>query len=174
MFPCVRLLGIVGILAVGFATFGAQRSSAPIEEPWYDFRTNSAYTALSEESQTRLEQVTRDFVMLCGALDMYADDHDGQLPDSLDDLTPRYLRELPLDPFVTSESGSQASRPGYTPSFGGRGYLYRRGAPGNRAWIVSSIGLPSFPYLSDRGNVSLGRSKGRWISGVNPVMKRDR
>jgi len=169
-----RTVGVFVSVAIAIAAFAGSSSSArgdspgSIEESWYDYRTNPAYDALSEDDRVRLEQVTHDFVLLWGALDMYADRRGGDLPDSLDDLVPRFLRRLPLDPFVTEENSGKATRAGYVPSADGHGYLYRRGAPGNRAWIVASVGLPQFPYLAERGNIGLGQCKGTWISGINP------
>ena len=70
----------------------------------YDFRASEAYGRLTAEERRGLEQVQRDLVLLWGAVDMYADDHDGNLPGSLDDLVPIYLKELPSDPFATEET----------------------------------------------------------------------
>lgn len=124
------------------------------EKP-YDFRTSAAYQQLREADRQRLEQVRRDQVLLWGALDMYADEHSGDVPATLDALVPRYLAELPSDPFATPQTGNAPVMPGYTQSKGGLGYRFRRGAPGNRAWVISSVGLPDFPYLAERGNVGL-------------------
>ena len=63
----------------------------------YDFRDSDAYRKLSAADKQRLEQVHRDLVLLWGALDMYADEHNGNLPANLDDLAPKYLVELPSD-----------------------------------------------------------------------------
>lgn len=135
----------------------------------YDFRASEAYAKLSTLDKRRLEQVYRDLVLLWGALDIYADQHDGSLPETLDTLVPRYLSELPADPFATQQTGSEPMTHGYTASKGGLGYRFKRGAPGNRAWVVSSVGLPDFPYLAASGNVGLYICKGEWISGKNPV-----
>jgi hypothetical protein len=99
---------------------------------------------------------------------MYADAHQGNPPETLDDLVPGYLAELPSDPFATQETASAKATHGYTQSKGGVGYRYKRGAPGNRAWVIASVGLPDFPYLAERGNVGLYVCKGTWISGKNP------
>jgi hypothetical protein len=32
-----------------------------------------------------------------------------------------------------------------------------------RAWVISSVGLPDFPYLAERGNVGLYVCKGVWV-----------
>jgi hypothetical protein len=95
------------------------------EQP-YDFRNSAAYKALSRNKKS-LEQVDRDFVLLWGALDLYAQDHDHKLPASLDDLVPRYLLELPSDPFATKESAAQKEIGAYTKSKEGFGYRYRPG-----------------------------------------------
>ena len=123
--------------------------------PPYDFRKSPAYGALAEAEREKLDRVDRDFTLLWGALDRYADDHNDAIPQALDELVPLYLKELPQDPFTPADKSAN--------------YRYQRGAPGNRAWIVSSVGLPDFPYLAERGNFSLYRCKGVWISGINPV-----
>jgi len=136
----------------------------------YDFRGSAAYAQLSATDRQRLEQVRRDQLLLWGALDLYADEHNGALPKSLDQLVPRYLAELPTDPFATPQTESGQTSGGYTGSKGGLGYRYQAGAPGNRAWIIASVGLPDFPYLAERGNVGLYICKGTWISGFNPIV----
>ena len=136
----------------------------------YDFRKSDAYSTLSKEDRTKLEQVHRDFMMRWGALDSYADLHDDKPPESLDQLVPYFLGELPTDPFATAETAKQKdTKPYYVTSKDGWGYHFRRGSPGNRAWVLSSVGLPRFPYLAARDNVGLYVGKGVWISGINPV-----
>jgi hypothetical protein len=115
----------------------------------YDFRASDAYSRLSTSDKQRLEQVHRDLVLLWGALEMFADDHDEDPPATLDELVPKYLAALPSDPFATQQTASEQPTYNYSPSRGGLGYRYKKGAPGNRAWIVRSVGLPDFPY---RGN----------------------
>ena len=134
----------------------------------YDFRASAAYKELSDGDRQRLEQVRRDQLTLWGALDLYGDQHNDELPTTLDALVPQYLTELPSDPFVTQPATEPAQPGGYTPSKGGFGYGYRKGGARNRAWIVISKGLPDFPYLGAR-NSGLYLCKGTWISGMNPV-----
>jgi len=136
----------------------------------YDFRASESYQRLAAVDRQRLEQVRRDQVLLWGALDMYADEHNGNLPETLDGLTPKYLAELPSDPFATQLKEGGREIEGYTRSKGGVGYHLRRGAPGNRAWVIASVGLPDFPYLAEHGNVGLYVCKGLWISGINPAV----
>jgi hypothetical protein len=155
------------ILCLTFLSFAALLTAA--EKP-YDFRTSVAYGRLSATDRQRLERVRRDQILLWGALDMYADEHNGDLPVTLDELVPKYLAELPSDPFATSAVASVQTTNGYTHSKEGMGYQFRRGAPGNRAWVISSVGLPDFPYLAKRGNVGLYLCKGTWISGINPAV----
>ena len=138
-------------------------------EKAYDFRASNAYHQLSAADRQKLEQVHRDLVLLWGALDMYADEHNGNLPASLDELVPRYLAELPSDPFATQETASVQTTYD-TQSRNGMGYRFRKGSPGNRAWVISSVGLADFPYLAERGNVGLYICKGTWISGKNSAM----
>ncbi len=152
------------ILCLTFLSFTALLAAA--ENP-YDFRASAAYGQLSAADRQRLEQVRRDQLLLWGALDMYADEHNGDLPATLEQLVPRYLAELPSDPFATPGTANVQMTQGYTQSKGGLGYGFRRGAPGNRAWVISSVGLPDFPYLAERGNVGLYVCKGTWISGIN-------
>lgn len=170
----VLLIGIAAI--VGFVGLRAQPVDPPgqVAKPdRYDFRQTEAYRQLPDADREKLEQVHRDFVLLWGALDMYADNHGGAPPDSLDDLTPLFLRELPKDPFIAAETAERAARDEdrvNRTSLKGWGYQYRKGSPGNRAWIISSVGLKGFPYLAERGNVDLYICKGDWTSGFNPRM----
>lgn len=136
----------------------------------YDFRASEPYKQLAPADRQWLEQVRRDQALLWGALDMYADEHNGDVPETLDALMPRYLAELPNDPFATAQTAAEREAPGDAKSKEGWGYRYKRGAPGNRAWVLSSVGLPEFPYLAEHGNVGLYICKGLWISGKNPVM----
>lgn len=150
------------------ALFLVAVSSTAAEKP-YDFRTSAAYAKLSSADRHRLEQVRHDQVLLWGALDMFADEHNGNPPLSLDDLVPRYLVELPADPFASQQKAGAQALQGYTPSKEGAGYQFRGGAAGNRAWVIASAGLPDFPYLAERGNVGLYICKGLWIPD-NPAM----
>jgi hypothetical protein len=108
-------------------------------------------------------------VLLWGALDMYAEAHGGKTPKTLDALVPRYLTELPSDPFATPQTAKDSNIGVFTPSKGGLGYRYISGSPftmvgsDNRGWSISSIGLPDFPYLAKQGNHGLGVAKGLWL-----------
>jgi len=142
-------------------------------EERYSFRASEAYARLSTTDKQRLEQMHRDLVLLWGALEMFADDHDEDPPATLDELVPKYLAELPSDPFATQQTASEQPTYSYTPSRGGLGYRYKKGAPGNRAWIIRSVGLSDFPYRGER-NISLHVCKGTWISDINhAVSKRE-
>jgi hypothetical protein len=151
--PAFAALLLMGCAATVFAA----------DDSWYDFRSTPQYAALSPDDCEKLEQVHHDFALLWGALDMYADAHGGKPPYSLDALVPRYLSQLPSDPFATDTSAAKDVPKGYKASLDGRGYRYC-GAP-IRAWIVSSVGLPRFPYLAKRGNYGLYRCKGDWAGG---------
>lgn len=155
------------VLCVAFLALADLLSAA--EKP-YDFRASDAYRQLPAADRQRLEQVRRDQVLLWGALDMFADEHGGNPPENLDELVPRYLAELPSDPFASLQATTERGFSGYTPSKGGLGYCFMRGATGNRAWVIASIGLPDFPYLAERGNVGLYVCKGMWLSRVNQVI----
>ena len=88
----------------------------------YDFRASEAYKKLSTSDRHASEQVHRDPVLLWGALDMYADQNNGSLPLTLDELVPNYLPELPADPFATARIPDAQDPPGYTTSKEGLGY----------------------------------------------------
>jgi hypothetical protein len=151
-------------------TFLSLTTSLTAADP-YDFRASAAYKRLSADDRQRLEQVRRDQLLLWGALDLYADERDGEPPATLDALVPRYLPELPADPFAMQPMTDDPKPGGYTPSKGGFGYHFRKGSAGNRAWIISSVGLPDFPYLGER-NSGLYICKGTWISGHNPAIQK--
>ena len=165
--PCCRVT--VAVIAVTFLFLGVAQ---PDER--YDFRSSQAYKELSEADREKLEKVHHGMILLWGALDMYADHNEGKLPETLDELAPGYLRRLPKDPFATEATAKETPTHGYVSSRKGWGYRYRKGAPGNRAWVISSVGLPDFPYLAQRGNVGLYICKGTWISGINPMLMKDR
>ena len=148
--------------------------SLALAETPYNFRASDAYRKLSKEDRDRLERVHRDFMMLWGALDRYADHQDGNPPETLEQLVPHYLGDLPSDPFSTDETARQKETKPYHMSKDGLGYRYRKGSPGNRAWCLSSVGLPGFPYLVARGNVDLYVCKGTWISGKNLLRAKEK
>ena len=147
---------------------GAVTGAAEPKGDRYDFRTTPAYAKLTDEQREKLTQVRRDFALLWGALDMHADEHDGQPAETLADLVPLYLPELPRDPFASEQTAAAKDLHRAQPSLDGWGYRYRRGAASNRAWCLSSVGLPDSPFAAARGNVGLGACKGEWISGINP------
>ena len=153
---------IVNCLLLAFATSAIVTQEAP-----YDFRATQAYAALTDDEREKLTQVRRDFALLWGALDMYADDHGGASPATLADLVPLYLPELPRDPFATEETARAKNQDGPRKSLEGWGYRYRRGAAANRAWCISSVGLRQFPFLAAEGNIGLYVCKGVWLSGRN-------
>ncbi|MCD6385658.1 hypothetical protein J7M23_07745 [Candidatus Sumerlaeota bacterium] len=139
----------------------------------YNFRESEDYKQLSESDREKLEKVHRDMILLWGALDIYADRNGGKLPNTLDELVPSVLKELPTDPFATTDTARQRVPGHYTSSKDGWGYRYMKGSPGNRAWVIYSVGLPGFPYLAKSGNVGLYICKGIWISGINPISIRN-
>jgi hypothetical protein len=146
------------------------RFSAARDPVLYDFRTSESYANLPTEEARQLEQVHYDFTLLRGALEKYADDHGDQVPEKLEALVGVYLRELPRDAFATDDSAADQHTGIYIRSLDGRGYRYCQGV--GRAWIISSVGLPTFPYLAPRGNVGLYQAKGIWISGEQAVTAR--
>ncbi len=154
------LYGVLGIVVSG----GVLTAAEP-----YQFRRSRAYMTLADEDRIKLEIVHRDFLMLWGALDMYADQNGGQCPRALKSLVPDYLLELPRDPFATDETAKGNVPPGYKSSVNGLGYLYKRGVEGNRAWCLASVGMPTFPYYTAGGQAGLYLCKGTWINGKNSV-----
>jgi hypothetical protein len=96
---------------------------------------------------------------------MYIREHKNRAPENLEALVPRYLKELPKDPFATDKTAAQKD-PGYKiRSLNGWGYWYRQGS--GDAFIIYSVGLPDFPYLAESGNVGLYLARGNWVSGIN-------
>jgi hypothetical protein len=147
--------------------FSVGTTALGVDERPYDFRKSAAYGALSDGERDKLRQAAQDFASLWGALDMYADEHEGRTPNTLEDLVPRYLPQLPRDPFASHQSAGVNDLGGARPSLSGWGYRYRPGASGKRAWCISSVGLPEFPFLAREGNVGLYVCKGTWVSGRN-------
>jgi hypothetical protein len=160
----MKAFSILSMLPVAVVTTQAEAYSQP-----YNYRTSSAYHNLAESDRTKLDTISRDMTLLWDALDRYADDHDNRAPESLDDLVPLYLKALPKDPFATKESATTERNGYYQSSLEGYGYGYRQGQ--GRSWITSSVGLPNFPYLAERGNVGLYLPKGMWISGRQPTAR---
>jgi RNA polymerase sigma factor (sigma-70 family) len=129
----------------------------------YDFRESVRYKGLPAAERETLEQVNRDFVLLWGALDLYARDHKGAMPAKLEGLVPRYLKELPKDPFATKATADENPPANYVTSAGGWGYRYRPGR--TDSFVLMSVGLSDFPYLAETGNVGLYIARGTWLSG---------
>jgi hypothetical protein len=142
-------------------------SSAPIvvDNGPYDFQNSPRYHALDDVQRRSLDQVHRDFVLLWGALDLYARGHEGRMPKDLESLVPIYLKELPKDAFATEASAEEKDLGNYVKSRDGWGYRYRPGNAG--AFVIASAGLPDFPYLAKSGNVGLYIARGTWISGIH-------
>ena len=113
---------------------GATNTDIDPTADWYDYRTHPAWDALTVETQERVEQVTRDFVLLWGAIDMYIYMHGCEQPQTLDELVPSILRSLPIDPFSQDESS----------------YNYRVGAKGNYACFLFSSGLSMMLVISQQ------------------------
>ena len=129
--------------------------------PRYNYRSSAAYQVLSNDDRDRVEQVHRDLILLWGALDLYAEEHEGQVPKSLDDLAPAFLDQLSRDPFATDVTASR-NETWYQKSLDGRGYQYRPGA--GRAFVLRSVGLPAFSYRMKSGG-GLVLSRGYWRDG---------
>lgn len=156
-------------LLIGLSLMIAHASDPHKSREPYDFRKSEAYQKLSADDREKLEQVRHDQVHLWGALDMYAVEHGGKAPENLDELTPRYLKELPTDPFATAATDQEKDLHGSTTSKGGYGYRYTKGPMvrfkddnNSRGWVIASVGLPEFPYLAEQGNIGLYVAKGIW------------
>jgi hypothetical protein len=162
----MRLYVLLAVLSLALTSTSARGADKP-----YDFRSSAAYKALKAEERQALEQVHRDFALLWGALDLYLREHGGGAPERLEALVPRYLTELPKDPFATKETAAGKDLGVYAPSRDGWGYRYRRGE--GDAFVIASVGLPDFPYLAASGNVGLYRPRGLWLSGeqLKPIQK---
>jgi len=103
----------------------------------YDVRATPAYAALTGQQRNRLMLVRRDLAALWGALDMY---DDRRTPETLSDLVPQYLPELPRDPFATELTADTKELGGATASLEGRGYRYfRRFLTPRAAKAISSL-----------------------------------
>jgi hypothetical protein len=150
------LLGLIVVLAACVTASADDRVN-------YDFRVRDDYAALSATLRDKLETVNRDLVLLWGALDMYADEHEHKAPDSPEVLVPHYLGELPRDPFATKATAAETELKPNKPSLEGWGYRYR--PTGTQARVIYSVGLPEFPYLAKAGNIGLYRAKGLWLGG---------
>src|SRR5205085_2247990 len=103
-------------LCLAFLSFSILLAAA---DKQYEFRASAAYRQLSATDRQRLEQVVRDQVLIWGALDMFADEHSGTPPQTLDELVPHYLAELPSDPFATGETASEREIGSYARSKAG-------------------------------------------------------
>lgn len=143
-----------------------------------DFRDSKAYAELEPKQRLKLETVGRDLAVLEAALNRYMKDHEGASPMTLDALVPRYIAELPKDPFATEETAADENLGEYSPSLDGWGYRYRmrhrmayaissvdplevKSLPGS--WEVRSVGLPNFPYGYESRNArGLYQRKGYW------------
>ena len=159
-------------LAVVLATFASAQADEPAA---YDHRQSVEYRALDVAVRTKLNQVVQDFAAIEAAIIKFMAAHQGQPPQSLDELVPRFLAALPQDPFANSK----AELPGnWQRSLDGKGYLYQQ-RPGpvfvsswetpikwqqlDGAWQIKSAGLMNFPlrYASKNGR-GLLRTKGYW------------
>lgn len=127
----------------------------------YDFRETDAFRRLSPDDRERILTVHRDLTLLWGALDLYAHENEGDTPEQLSDLVPRYLLEIPEDPFATPATGKSD-----VPLSSTTDYRYEKGNPKGWSWVIGSVGLNDFPYLSPNGR-GLKRIRGIWISGFN-------
>jgi hypothetical protein len=142
----IGLLFGLAMLFVSGMTFGQRDRS-------YDFQKSPEFQKLTPFEKSGLMKVHHDLVLIWGALDLFASEHDGDTPDRLADLVPRYLEKVPDDPFAKPDATQRA-------------YYYKKGNPKGWSWVVGSIGLPEYPYTAP-DNQGLFRIRGIWISGFN-------
>lgn len=134
----------------------------------YNFRKSEECKQLFKENRDKQEQVHRDLTMFWGVLDRYCDDHDGNPPKKIEELTPVYLAELPSDPFTTKETQMEKLKVN-TPSkdgdidIGSGAMFMSPGIDTRRSWVLASVGLPEFPYNAARNNIGLYTAKGIWL-----------
>ena len=146
---CKRATMIVLALATA-TTYATAVAQGPRKEG-YDFHDSPEFKSLSKQQQSKLRKADRELRELQSALNRYFKDH-GKSPKTLKELVPRYLKELPEDPFATMVTASATTNEldGYNMSLKGWGYRYRRSK--TRAWHVRSVGLHDFPYRSASKN----------------------
>jgi hypothetical protein len=151
----VSLTVLTCCLAAAAAHGAEAKKASPLPGP-YDFHETKAYRALSADERAKLAVIQCDFALLWGALDRFAEEHQGRPPKALAELVPHYLTQLPADPLA--EKDSDTGEAGQ--------YSYE---PGNmNAWCLSSAGLKDFPFLAAKGNFGLYVCKGIWL-GKNVV-----
>lgn len=160
------------MLILSNSLFG-QKSHKPA---MYDFRESDEYRALDDLSRERLATVVADFDELEAALNAFMNDHDGDPPETLSNLVPKYMKALPRDPFANPRQAVPIWLKHHKRSLDGLGYLYlMRGkretiesydllvfgtAPG--AWEIVSVGLLGFPLRYEVSNRGLIRAQGYW------------
>jgi len=106
---------------------------------------NPARTALGPRIEREFIEITERRVAVTAlALQLFKSDHDRQLPESLEQLTPKYLPAVPSDPF--------------RPDAGPLGYLPQRKPP-----AIYSVGLN---MIDERGSMRplRGSYGGRWLA----------
>ena len=153
----MRRCRIVLVCLSGWLFFGGDAWS----QVRYDFKVSAAYRSLSPDQQAKVEQVHRDLTLLWGALERYAYDHKGRVPETLRQLVPEYLTDLPNDPFATASTAAAPDTGYLQPSKNGWGYRYAIANAG--AWRLQSVGLKDFPLRGRSvANPGLYLSKGFW------------
>lgn len=163
----------ITLLVCGFDFVAAQEIR---KRATYDFRASDQYRALDETSRSRLDDVVEDLTQLERALDAFMEDHEGAPPVKLEELVPKYIESLPLDPFAGPEEKVPDHLSRHQHSLGGRGYLYLQKPNGTSiksydplilepspgAWQIQSIGLRTFPLRYPISNPGLIRTRGYW------------
>ena len=170
-FCCV--IAAVAVIALCVRSIQAQQLRKP---PAYKFRESEAFRALDQPTKKRLEQVVTDFAVLEKALNSFMDAHGGSPPKLLQDLVPKYLKKLPVDPFATKGAELSKGLKHFERSLDGRGYLYNHRPSGHviksyeplelqpspGAWDIRSVGLKDFPLRYRVSSPGLIRTRGYW------------
>ena len=94
-------LALVGVLAIVVTATDFASAQSNKNSP-YNHHDSAEYRELDAVSRTQLDQVVKDFATLEEAFKGYMDDHDGQPPESLGDLVPKYVKALPQGPIRCS------------------------------------------------------------------------
>lgn len=145
----------------------------------YDYRDSAQYRGLNADDRAKLDQFATDMVSLETAIKKHMRDRNGQAPETLEALVPKYLLQLPRDPFHTPVSQPNKYHKHYQESLSGSGYLYMRRRASSivkswepltfhsteDSWRIKSVGLPDFPLRSpveSKNRRGLVRSAGYW------------
>jgi len=172
----MRKLSVLATMAVSTVAACTVAAQELPKSHIYDFRESAAYHDLDELTRKRLEKVVDDLDLIKHSLNAYMKDHSDSPPKKLEDLVPRYLKRLPVDPFSAKDTSIPKHLKHFERSLNGRGYLYCHKPSGHSiksyhplefhpkpgAWDIRSIGLRKFPLRYQVSNPGLIRTRGYW------------